>query len=71
MLNKRKALIGYSVYTAGKPLAKRALRKKAKEARPGRRSAGIAGVVAAIGAAVGGIIFWRKRRSGSTESPAS
>jgi hypothetical protein len=70
MLSKRKALIGYGVYTIGKPIAKRRLKKKAPE--PTRSSkklvGGIAAAVAATGAAIGGLVFWRKRRSGSGES---
>lgn len=74
-MNKRKALIGYGVYTAAKPFAKRAVRRKAQEVTPGRKKSGIvAGAVAAtaaVGATVGGIVFWRKRRSGGAESPES
>jgi uncharacterized protein HemX len=57
MLNKRKALIGYAVYAVTKPLAKRAMRTTAKSAK-GKRAA----MVAALGAAVGGLLFWRKRK---------
>jgi len=57
MLNKRKALIGYAVYVVTKPLAKRAMRTTAKSAK-GKRAA----IVAALGAAVGGLLFWRKRK---------
>jgi uncharacterized protein HemX len=77
MLSKRKALIGYGVYTAAKPFAKRAVRRKAKVVTPDPKKGkkgGIAGVIAAtaaVGAAVGGILFWRKRRSGGAESPQS
>jgi hypothetical protein len=74
MLSKRKALIGYGVYTAAKPLAKRAVRQKVKHVVPRskkRIAAASAGVAAAVGAAAGGIVFWRKRRSGSAESPGS
>jgi hypothetical protein len=72
MLSKRKALIGYGVYTAAKPFARRALRRKVEVVTPRRKRKGIiAGSVAAaagIGAAVGGLVFWRKRRSGGSES---
>jgi uncharacterized protein HemX len=75
MLSKRKALIGYGVYTAAKPFAKRAVRRKAKAITPEHKKTGIiAGslaAAAAVGAAVGGILFWRKRRSGGTESEQS
>ena len=71
MLNKRKAMIGYGVYTIAKPLAKAKIMKKVPEP-PKKRSkkmiGGIAAVAAATGAAVGGLVFWRKRRSGSAES---
>jgi hypothetical protein len=62
MLNKRKALIGWIVYTLGKPIAKRAVKSKAKSAVPGKRGGTIAAAVAGVGAAVGGLMFWRKRR---------
>jgi hypothetical protein len=75
MLSKRKALIGYGVYTAAKPFAKRAVRRKAKVVKPERKKTGIAAGVlaaaAAVGATVGGILFWRKRRSGGAESTES
>jgi hypothetical protein len=70
MLNKRKAVIGWVVYTVGKPLAKRTLKSKAKNAAPGKRGGVIAGALAGLSAAVGGLLFWRKRRSkeGSLQS---
>lgn len=75
MLSKRKALIGYGVYTAAKPFAKRAVRRKTEAVTPERKKTGIAaGVLAAaavVGATVGGILFWRKRRSGGAESTES
>jgi uncharacterized protein HemX len=57
MLSKRKALIGYAVYAVTKPLAKRAVRTTVKSTK-GKRAA----IVAALGAAVGGLLFWRKRK---------
>jgi len=75
MLSKRKALIGYGVYTAAKPFARRALRRKAEAVTPSKKRTGIiAGslaAAAAVGAAVGGLLFWRKRRSGGAESEQS
>ena len=70
MHSKRKALIGYGVYTLGKPMAKRRLRKKVPEPTRSKKKlvGGIAAATAATGAAVGGLVFWRKRRSGSAES---
>lgn len=71
MLSKRKALIGYGVYTLGKPLAKRKMKQQQAEAtKRKKRLAGIGAAIAAAGATVGGLMFWRKRRSGSTESAA-
>jgi len=64
ILSKRKAIIGWLVYTIAKPMAKR----KAKSAAPGKRGGVIAGIVAGIGAVLGGLMFWRKRRSKDEES---
>ena len=68
MLNKRQALIGYVVYQAGKVLVRLKLRKE-----PLSKTKRIAGgaALAAAGATVGGLVFWRKRRSGSDESAGS
>jgi hypothetical protein len=66
MFSKKNAIIGWLVLTIGKPLAKR----KARQAVGGKRGGVIAATVAGIGAAVGGLMFWRKRRGGS-ESPQS
>ena len=61
MLNKRKALIGYGVYTLGKPLAKRSCGSSRPKAPSARSSlGGIAAAVAAAGATIGGLVFWRK-----------
>ena len=70
MLNRRKALIGYGVYTIGKPLAKRKLRRQQAEesAKRKRLFAGIAAATAAAGATIGGILLFRKRGSGSEGS---
>jgi hypothetical protein len=66
MFSKRNAFIGWLVLTVGKPIAKRKARKGAGIKRGGAIAAGLAGV----GAAVGGIMFWRKRR-GQEESSES
>jgi hypothetical protein len=66
MFSKKNAFIGWLVLTLGKPLAKR----KAKQAVGGKRGGVIAAALAGIGAAIGGLMFWRKRRGGS-ESPQS
>ena len=75
MLNRRKAFIGYLVYTIGKPIAKRVMKQKAKAAVPGKREGSrvpnTSAIVAAVGAAVGGLLFWRKRRGREEESPQS
>jgi hypothetical protein len=63
MFSKRNAFIGWLVLTIGKPIAKR----KARQA-VGGKSGAVAASVAGIGAAVGGLMFWRKRR-GRSESP--
>ncbi len=59
-------MIGWLVYTAAKPIAKRALRSKAKGAVPRRRSGSrkpnAAALVAGAGALLGGLLFWRNRR---------
>jgi hypothetical protein len=65
MFNKRNAFIGWLVLTIGKPLAKR----KARQAMRGKRGGAMAAAVAGIGAALGGLMFWRRRRS--SESPES
>jgi hypothetical protein len=62
MLSKRKAFMGYVVYTLGKPIAKRAMKRKAKSAAPGKRGGIIAAAVAGTAAALGTLMFWRKRK---------
>ncbi len=76
MLNRRKAMIGWLVYSIGKPIAKRALKSKAKAAVPGKRKwsrlPNTSAIIAGVGAALGGLAVWRKLRSGSDEgSPGS
>ena len=74
MFDKRKAMIGWMVYTAAKPFLKRALRSKAKAAVPGTRAGSKApnnaAVLAAIGAAVAGLLFFRNRGS-DDDAPGS
>ncbi len=67
MLNRRKAMLGWLVYTAAKPILKRVLKSKAKAAVPGTRegsrapnNAAIAAMLAAIASV---LLFWRSRRS--------
>ena len=64
MLNKRKALIGYTVYAVTKPIAKRVMRSKARVVPGGGR-----GALVALGALFGGLFFWRKRKSKAQDSP--
>jgi hypothetical protein len=62
IVNKRNAIIGWIVLKLGKRAAKR----KAQSAAPGPRTGGIvAGAFAAVAAASGALLFWRKKRSGS------
>ncbi|HYY33198.1 MAG TPA: hypothetical protein VE693_06375 [Gaiellaceae bacterium] len=60
MFSKKNAFIGWLVLTIGKPIAKR----KARQAVSGKRGGALAASVAGVGAAVGGLMFWRKRRGG-------
>jgi hypothetical protein len=64
MFTKKNAFVGWLVLTLGKPAAK----YKAKQAVGGKRKGVAAASVAAVGAAVGGLMFWRKRRGGSESS---
>ena len=61
MLNKRKAMLGWLVWTIAKPVAKRAVKSKAKGAPRSPKT----GVAAAVAAGVGALVFWRKRRQSS------
>jgi hypothetical protein len=73
MLNRRRAMIGWLVYTAAKPIVKRALKSKAKAAVPGKREGSRApnkAVIAAMLAAIAGaLMFWRSRRSDDADLP--
>ena len=61
IVNKRNAVVGWIVLKLGK----RAAKKKAQAAVPGTRTGGVAaGTLAAIG---GVLFFWRKKRGGTTE----
>jgi hypothetical protein len=68
-MKKRQAVIGWVVYKAAKPFAKRTMKRKAKAAVPARRSGSrfvpnTAAIVAALGAVGGALLFWRKKKSG-------
>ena len=71
MLNRRKALIGWLVWTAAKPLARRAIRSKAKGAVPGRREGSRgpnkAAIVGGVGALAAALMFWRRRGDGDAD----
>jgi hypothetical protein len=72
-MNKRKALIGWIVYSVAKPIAKRVVKRKAKAAVPARRSGSrfvpnTAGIVAALAAVGGAVFFWRKKSDGDESS---
>ena len=71
-MNRRKAMIGWMVYTAAKPFLKRALRSKAKAAVPatreGSKAPNNAALLLAIGAAVAGLLFFRNRGDGDSET---
>jgi hypothetical protein len=74
MLNRRKAVIGWLVYSAAKPLVKNAVKDKAKKVKPGtggssRRVPKLAATAAGLGAAAGALVFWRSR-SGDDEPPS-
>ena len=78
MFNRRKAMMGWLIYTAAKPIVKRVLRRKAKDAVPGTRSGSKApnnaAIAAAAAAAIGALMFWRRRGdddSSPSETPES
>jgi hypothetical protein len=66
VFNKRNAFIGWLVLTFGKPVAKR----KARQAVSGKRAGVVGATLAGVGAGVGALMFWRKRRGG-TETQGS
>lgn len=65
ILNKRNAILGWGVWKVGKVAAKR----KAKQAvHPKEKRRGKGAIVSALAAVGGALWFWRRRRSGD-ESP--
>jgi hypothetical protein len=62
IVNKRNAVLGWSVWQIGKRRAK----KKAKGAVPSSRS-GISAAVGGLSAFVGALYFWRRRRGSDEE----
>jgi hypothetical protein len=69
MLNKRKVLIGYVTYVVARAMVRMKLRREPPSTAKRIAFGGTA--AAAAGATVGGILFWRKRRSGSDGSTGS
>ncbi len=73
MLNRRKAMLGWLVYSAAKPIVKRVVARKARAAVPGAREGSrapnTAAVVAVLAALAGALVVWRRRSSGDDESP--
>ena len=71
MLNRRKAMLGWLVYTAAKPIVKRVVRSKARGAVPGTRAGSRApntpAIIAGLGALAAGLMFWRRRRGDDDE----
>jgi hypothetical protein len=67
IVNKRNAILGWSVWQ----VSKRAAKRKAKQAAPGRvddtRRPNKGAIVSALAAAGGALWFWRRRR-GDDES---
>jgi hypothetical protein len=68
MFSKKNAFIGWLVLTVAKPLAKRKARRASGMSK--KRSGAIAATAAGVGAAVGGAMFWRKRR-GQSDTPGT
>jgi hypothetical protein len=66
ILNKRNAILGWSVWQ----VSKRAAKRKAKQAAPGRvddtKRPNKGAIVSALAAAGGALWFWRRRRGDDT-----
>jgi hypothetical protein len=64
ILNKRNAILGWSVWQVGKATAKRKAKQslKTEDRRPGKGA--VAGGLAALG---GILLVWRRRRGGSED----
>ena len=62
IVNRRNAVIGWTVVKLGK----RAAKKKAKDVVPSERPSGrtSAGIAAGVAAFFGVLAFWRRRKSG-------
>jgi hypothetical protein len=58
IVNKRNAIVGWTVLKLGK----RAAKKKAQNAVPGAKTGGIAaGALAGLAGIAGALLFWRKK----------
>ena len=67
IVNRRNAVLGWSVWQIGKRVAM----QKAKSAVPSRRATGAsAAAAAAAGAFVGAFFLWRRRRGDEDEAGA-
>jgi hypothetical protein len=60
IVNKRNAVVGWIVVKAGK----RAVKKKAQDAVPDKRTGGAA--AGALAAIAGVLFFWRRKRGGTS-----
>jgi hypothetical protein len=72
IMTKRNAVLGWAVWKLGK----RVIKRKAKSAVPGTGGsgggrAGKAWLLAGLAAAIGGVLFFWRRKSGSGEMPES
>jgi hypothetical protein len=75
-MNRRKAMIGWLVYSLAKPIAKQAIKRKAKEAAPAQKpksrlAVGAAAIVGTLAALGGALFFWRKKSDGGKPSTES
>ena len=70
VVNKRNAVLGWTVWK----LAKRTMKKKAKDAIPGTvegtKRPNKSAIAAAVAAAVGAAMFWRKRSGDGDDTAA-
>ncbi len=65
MRNRSKAAVGYAIYVVGKPVAKRAAKRRARRLGESATKPRTLAVAAAALTAVGGLVLWRRRRGAS------